>query len=477
MENRIRKIQITSLFVFLIVCSSCNTNKKAEKSSDSESKVSYWLTLANQSVLFEKQSETLQWSEETNDFASIEIDDSKTYQIMNGFGYTLTGGSAILMHKMSPTAKKALLEELFLSDGTNIGVNYLRVSIGASDLDPEPFTYAEGMNGQPDRNLTTFSLDEDRKYLIPILKEILELNPNIKILGSPWSPPVWMKDNKHSIGGSLKPEFYASYAQYFVKYIEGMHAEGIPIDAITIQNEPLHDGNNPSLYMPWEQQAIFIKTHLGLAFKKAKISTKIILYDHNCDKPEYPISILNDPDAKQYVDGSAFHLYGGDISALTKVHNAHPDKHLYFTEQYTSNKGEFASDLMWHMKYMHIDAPRNWSKNVLEWNLASDPEESIHTDGGCTVCLGAITIDGSEVSRNIAYYTVAHSAKFVRDGSVRIASNEIENIANVAYRTPTGEFVLVALNDSETAQKFNIQFKNQRVTCTMPSKSIATYVW
>ncbi|CAF5109871.1 unnamed protein product, partial [Rotaria sp. Silwood1] len=213
-------------------------------------------------------------------------------------------------------------------------VSYLRLSIGASDLDEVVFSYNDLPPGDVDLNMTHFDLGHDRLHVIPILKEILAINPNIKLLGSPWSPPIWMKTNKNSIGGSLLSEYYDAYALYFVRYIQEMKKEGIIIDAITIQNEPLHPGNNPSLLMLDLIQALFIKQSLGPAFRKHSINTKIIIYDHNADRPDYPITVLKDSEASQYVDGSAFHLYAGTINALSSVHDRFPDKNLYFTEQW-----------------------------------------------------------------------------------------------------------------------------------------------
>src|SRR5690606_11022530 len=198
----------------------------------------------------------------------------------------------------------------------------------------------------------------------PLLKEILAINPAIKIMGSPWSPPVWMKDNGSSIGGSLKTEYHDAYAQYFVKYIQEMKANGITIDAVTIQNEPLHPGNNPSLLMPAEAQKEFVRDHLGPEFEKNNIKTTIIVYDHNADRPDYPITILDDPEAAKYIDGSAFHLYGGTIDAVSQVHDAHPNKNLYFTEQWVGAPGDFAKELTWHTENLIIGAPRNWCKTV-----------------------------------------------------------------------------------------------------------------
>ena len=437
----------------------------------------FWLTTPDKSALFQRQPDRLAFGSVPNTNPTVEVDDAQTFQTMDGFGYCLTGGSAELLHKMEAPKRAQLLRELFATSGPGIGVSYLRVSIGASDLDARVFSYDDLPAGQTDPTLTKFSLAPDQPHLIPVLKEILALNPSLKILGSPWSPPTWMKTNDNSKGGSLKPEFYDVYAQYFVKYLQGMQAAGIRVDAITIQNEPLHPGNNPSLLMPATEQAAFIKRSLGPAFRAAKLDTKIIVYDHNADKPEYPISILNDKDAAQYVDGSAFHLYGGKIEALSQVHDAHPDKNLYFTEQWVGSKTKFADNLSWHIGTLVIGASRNWARTVLEWNLAADPQQNPHTPGGCTECLGALTLAGNEVTRNVAYYIIAHASKFVRPGSVRIASNVPTNLPNVAFRTPSGQKVLVVVNTANAPQNFNIQFKGKIVTTLLYSGSVGTYVW
>ena len=311
-----------------------------------------------------------------------------------------------------------------------------------------------------------------------MLKEILAINPNIKLMGSPWSPPTWMKTNGESKGGSLKPEFYGAYAQYFVKYLQGMQKHGIRIDAITVQNEPLHPGNNPSLLMPAEPQAEFIGKHLGPAFKAAGLKTKIVCYDHNADRPDYPLTVLGNAIANPYVDGSAFHLYAGPIEALSKVHDAYPTKSVYFTEQWTGSNTTFQSNLGWHVKNLEIGAPRNWARTVLEWNLAADPQQNPHTPGGCTECLGAITLaPGDAVTRNVAYYTVAHASKFVRPGSVRIASTNAAGLPNVAYRTASGGHVLLVVNDQATPQTFSLRHLGQAAQATLPAGAVATYVW
>jgi glucosylceramidase len=285
-----------------------------------------------------------------------------------------------------------------------------------------------------------------------------------------------MKTNASSVGGSLKPEYYDAYARYFVKYIQAMKAESITIHAITPQNEPLNPNNNPSLLMTAQEQSIFIKNHLGTAFQSANFQTKIITYDHNADRTDYPLAILNDPAAKAFVDGSAFHLYAGDINALITVHNQHPDKHIYFTEQYTGSNGSFGGDLKWHYRNVVIGALRNWSKNILEWNLANDPTYGPHTPGGCSDCKGALTI-GSTITRNVSYYIIAHVSKFVPPGSVRIWSGITGNLNNVAFLTPQGKKVLVIENDGNEAAQFNIKFKGTQATTSLPAGAVGSYVW
>jgi len=444
-----------------------------------KNKVSSWLTDPGKSVFFTKQLPDATFDKpgaESN--AVIEVDDTRKYQSIDGFGFALTGGSAMNIIKMSAPARAALLKELFATDKNNIGTSYLRVSIGASDLNDHVFSYDDLPPGQIDTNLVHFDLGPDTEDVIPVLKEILSINPKIKILGSPWSPPVWMKTNGDTKGGSLQPEFYDAYARYFVRYIREMRKNGIRIDAVTVQNEPLHPGNNPSLLMLAPDQAVFVKDHLGPAFKKAHLDTKIIIYDHNADKPEYPISILDDPEAKKYIDGSAFHLYGGKIEALSKVHEAHPDKNLYFTEQWVGAPGNFERDIADHIKKLIIGASRNWSKTVIEWNLAADEKQNPHTDrGGCSSCLGAVTITNDKVTRNPAYYIIAHASKFVRPGSVRIESNMVDGLPNVAFKTVDGKKVLIVLNTTAVTKIFIVKDNNKAVALNLPSGAVSTYIW
>ena len=437
--------------------------------------VDFYLTTPNQSSLLDLTTDGISVMT-NNSNATITVSDQTTYQEMDGFGFALTGGSALHLNSMGSSLRAELLNELFGANG--IGISYLRVSVGASDLDAEPFSYDDLPAGQTeDLNLDHFSIAKDTENLIPILQEILAINPNIKILGSPWSAPSWMKTSNSTIGGSLKPEYYSVYANYFVKYIQAYEAEGITIDALSVQNEPHHDSNNPSMRMEANEMANFVKNNLGPAFASANIDTKIIVWDHNADNVNYPISIFNDSEANQYIDGSAFHLYAGSINNLSQVHNAHPDKNLYFIEQWVSSTGNFEGDLAWHIKNVVIGASRNWCKNVLQWNLTSNPQLQPHTSGGCTQCLGGLTIDGNSATRNVGYYIIGRASKFVPPGSVRILSNSSSNFPNVAYKTPDGKIVVIVLNDSGSESSINIDVTSEPITVTLPAGSVATFVF
>jgi glucosylceramidase len=438
-----------------------------------------WLTTPDRTALVTPQATSLHFSSEAGQLPVLTVDDAHRFQTIDGFGFALTGGSAQLLMRMGAAQRTALLKELFTSGGDGIDVSYLRVSIGASDMNERVFSYDDLPPGETDVDMAKFSLGPDRADVIPVLKEILAIRPGIKILGSPWSAPAWMKANNDVKGGELKPEYYAAFAKYFVKYIEGMRAEGITIDAITVENEPLNPKNTPSMVMFAQEQSTFIAKDLGPAFDKAHIRTKILLYDHNPDVPSYPLSILGDPAASKYVDGTAFHLYGGEASVLTQVHDAFPKMNLYLTEQsVTGRRSEGPLAIAESVTRVMIGATRNWSRNVLLWNLAADPRNGPHTNnGGCTGCSGAITLDGDSVSKNLAYYVVEHFSQFVPPASVRVASSEMEQLASVAFLTPDGKVVLVVSNTANFPKPFAVKYHGKVFQTMLPSESAGTYVW
>jgi glucosylceramidase len=436
---------------------------------------SLWLTNPDRSALVQLQTPPLAFADGNATGKTIDVDDKKKFQTIDGFGFALTGGSAQLIAHMDAEPRAALLKNLFSTEGDGIGVSYIRVTVGASDMNDHVYSYDDLPASETDVKMEKFSLTPDRADVLPVLKQILAINPRIKILASPWSAPLWMKTSGVARGGVLKPEYFAAYALYFVKYIQAMKAEGINIDALTVQNEPLNEKNTPSMLMLESEQADFIENNLGPAFQKAGIKTKIVLYDHNLDHPSYPLSILKDRKVNKYIDGTGFHLYGGTVDAMTQVHNAFPKKSLYFTEQSISD----------HHDQMNVARPeanvliattRNWSRNVLLWNLAADPNFGPHTnDGGCGSCQGALTIDGNNVKRNLAFYVIAQASKFVPDGSVRIDSNDA--VPNVAFRTPDGKTVVIVANDTSAAQNFSIRFQGKLIQSSLGAGSVGTYVW
>ena len=459
------------LAVFILLATSCRGQSMPD--------VQVWLTMADRSALLTHQADALHFSDARSDAPAIVVNDMQQYQPMEGFGFALTGGSAQLLMQMTPERRSGLFKRLFTTAGDGIGVSYLRVSIGSSDMNEHVYSYDDLPAGESDENLDKFSLAPDEAAVIPVLKEILAIEPGIKILGSPWSAPAWMKTNDAVKGGHLKPEFYEAYAQYLTKYVEGMKAEGITINAITVENEPLNPKNTPSMVMFADEEDALIAKHLGPAFEKAGIKTEIQVYDHNPDVISYPLMILGDAAASRYVAGTAFHLYGGESSALTCVHNEYPNKNLYLTEQSLGGRpSEDSIDIAEPVSRVLIGATRNWARNVLLWNLAADPHAGPHTnDGGCTMCFGAITLNGDQARLNDAYYALAHFSKFVPPGSVRIGSNEMEQLSTVAFRTPEGKVVLVAVNSGNFPKTFQIEYHGQRTTTTLHSESAATYVW
>ncbi len=501
MNNLRSKILLTGVAIFSVIFLIAQTPEPVN--------IEAWVTTPDRSELFSKQDRPIQFNNggrRGRGGSAIVVDDGMQMQTIDGIGFALTGGSAGLMMAMSPPERTKLINELFRTDGNNIGVSYIRMTIGSSDLNSFVFSYDDLKDGETDFDLKKFSLSQDLYDVIPVMKEILAVNPDIKIIGSPWSAPAWMKTNNKVKAGNLKKECYDVYSRYFVKYIQAMKEHGITIDAITVQNEPLNSNNTPSMQVLPNDEKEFVRDYLGPAFEKANIKTKIVVFDHNLDRIDYPLTILNDPEAAKYVDGSGFHHYGGEMDAMTLMHIAHPDKNLYFTEQMVVERpGSSTINIATQVKRLIIGATQNWSKNVILWNFAADPQNDPHTDdGGCSMCQGAVTIDQDNVTRNLAYYTVAHASKFVRPGSVRIGSTQkgdtevnltedeerrgtgamrvgitknFDVLSNVAFKTPEGKIVLVVANDSRTSNSFRIKFHGQIANVRLEPGAVGTYVW
>lgn len=464
-----------------------------------------WVTTGDGERLFSAGEEVTFRDGREDRSIPIIVDGRETYQEMLGFGFSLTGGSAELLMKMDASSRSRILSELFGQDPGQLNISVVRLTVGASDMNGFVFSYDDMPQGKTDWDLKHFSLSQDLKDIVPVMQEILSIHPDIWVMASPWSAPAWMKEEYDVRGPKLRRECYDVYARYLARYVMEMKKKGIRIDALTIQNEPLNSRNTPS--MPWspEDQKIFIRDYLGPAFAKQGIGTDILLFDHNCDRPDYPLSILEDPAAAAYAAGSAFHHYMGDPSAMTQVHDFRPDKDIYFTEQMIVDRsdGPLTRQIAPSVKRMLIDIPRNWSRNVILWNLAADPEANPHTgNGGCSFCFGAITLDGNAVTRNLAYYVVAHASARVPMGSFRIRSTAPSDPAlflfedeqapgtmrlmrydasgvlpNVAFRTPDGRIVLIVANTVSSAQRVKIQYNGQFADVSLPAGAVGTYEW
>jgi glucosylceramidase len=440
--------------------------------------VEVWLTRPDKSALFNKQEGYLPVDVANRQSATIAVNPSKGYQTMDGFGFALTGGSADLISKLPPAMRDDLLQELFSTDGSGIGLTHLRLSIGASDLSRISYSYNDLLPGETDPDLERFNLAAGDIQTIPLLKAILAVNPSVRIIATPWSAPPWMKTNESYIGGKLKLECYDSYAHYFVKFIIKMKSHGILINAITPQNEPLNPKNNPSMAMSAVEQAVFIRNHLGPALLDAGLgNVELFCYDHNCDRIDFPLTVLSDSEARKFIKGVAWHLYAGQIEAMSEVAKKHPTMKTYFTEYWVDARSEFAEGLRWHTENIVIGASRNGAQAILEWNLASDPNHGPHTEEGCVLCLGALTIGSSTIVRNLSYYVIAHLSRFVRPGSLRIESNPIDSLHNVAFRTPDGQAVLLVLNNGSDMRFVNIRCNGLTASHILEGGAVGTYVW
>jgi glucosylceramidase len=441
-----------------------------------EAGVQVWVTTADQSKLLEPQAALPFGS--GNGSTLVQVDDQIRYQSMDGFGASFTDSSASLVQNNLDEAQRNVLMAQLFDPEAGIGLSMVRQPVGASDftVGGNDYTYDDTCC-----DLGDFSIDHDRAYLIPVLQQAQALNPELKLMATPWSAPAWMKDNGSLFGGQLNDDRFDEYADYLVDFVEAYEAQGLPIYAITTQNEPHHESSTyPTMRMSWEDQAEFIGSHLGPEFEDAGIDTGIIAWDHNWDEPDYPVNVLNDPEANRYSIGSAFHCYGGDVAAQSQVHDAHPDKGLWFTE---CSGGEWATDfggnLKWNMQNLVIGAIRNWAKGVTLWNMALD-QNAGPTNGGCSNCRGVVTVDtrSGTVAYNVEYYVLGHASKFVQPGAVRIDSTTTPGgIETVAFENPDGTIAMIALNAGSATADFTVAQGGRDFGYSMPAGAVATFVW
>lgn len=428
--------------------------------------------------------------------SKITLDPTVQYHEIDGFGAALTGASCYNLMKMSAADRTKFLVETF--DPVNgMGFSFIRMHIGGSDFSMDEYTCCD------QEGIEFFEIPAiERESIFPVLREIMKINPDLKIMGSPWSCPRWMKVDPNNMNakwdkwtsGRLNPKYYADYAEYFVLWVQDMEAEGFPIHAITMQNEPLNHGNSMSLYMPWEDQLAFLK-HLGPAFEKAGLKTKILLFDHNYDydkksgQERYPLHIFADEEASKWADGSAWHSYGGNVSELDYINQMAPDKSIYFTEASIGKwiadgtwDGVFKACLLNDFEHNFLGVLSRNGKGITMWNLMLDNEGKPYRPGGCATCFGAVEINNSNYSSlrySSHYYDIAHCSKVVKTGAKRIKSSgyTATGLQYEAFQNPDGSYAVLALNKSNEDITVAFQSPEKGFRFTIPAASIASLRW
>ena len=482
-------------FIFIFAgCAGCkgtNNPKPTDTGNPGTKDVATYITTADKTMLFSSVAKSFGSGINMNIEKTLTLKPTQTFQTIDGFGAAITGSSCYNLLKMNKADRTKLLEETFSVD-KGMGYSYVRVAIGCSDFSLDEYTCCD------EPGIENFAMHPyDVRDIYPILKEILAINPKLKIMGSPWTPPRWMKVNNLTdlqpynswTSGQLNPKYYQDYATYFVKWIQAMEKEGFPIESVTIQNEPLNRGNSASLYMTWQEQRDFIKTALGPKFADANLKTKIVVFDHNFnydnipDQQGYPLRIYEDADAAKYIDGAAYHAYGGSSTELTRVHNSNPNKNLYFTEMSIGTWNyTFDGDLMWTMKEIGIGALNRFSKAVIVWNFMLDDKRGPNRPGGCTTCFGAVDINSSDyktLDRKSHYYFIGHMSKVLHSGSTRIGTSGYmpAGVIATAVVNPNGTYGIVLQNDNSTSVQMTIDDGNHHFDVTLPAKSLTSCNW
>ena len=489
-----QKIWLFIATLCMIACNGSKTNggETPDIPKDPEGDVIAYITTNTRSKDLLK--ETINFSERDNMSPStIKLEPSTRYQTIDGFGAAVTGSTCYNLMKMTAENRNKFLRETF-SHTEGMGHSYIRISIGCSDFSLSEYSCCDEP-GIENFNLTS----EELQYVIPILKEILEINPDIKIMGSPWTCPRWMKVISLSdlrpynswTSGQLNPKYYADYATYFVKWIQSFEAEGIKIYSVTPQNEPLNRGNSASLFMGWEEQYEFVQNHLVPQFITASLKTKIYLFDHNynydnmSDQKSYPARIYDKGIDSELVAGAAYHNYGGNRSELLNIHNSYPDRELVFTETSigTWNDGRnLERRLTEDMLEFGLGTVNNWCRGVIVWNLMLDSELGPNREGGCQTCYGAVDINKinySSITRNSHYYVISHLSAVVKPGAVRIGTSGFNEFGFTfaAFENTDGSYAVVLLNNTAESKKITIEDDNNHFSYDVPSKSIISYIW
>ena len=475
-------ISVLCAFILGACATSPSRVDAAVPNSPAASAVQVWLSTADGNKQLAREGD-IDFGVAAKTGLTFDIDTSRRYQEMVGFGAAITDASAWLIEQhMTPLQRQALLRELFGRDSDGIGLSFARLTIGASDFSRQHFSFDDMPEGQRDPGLTHFSIASNREDVLPVVRAARAINPQLLVMASPWSAPGWMKTSGSLIGGTLREDAYAPFAEYLVRYVEAYAAEGVPIYALTVQNEPgfaPHD--YPGMRLGATARAKLIGEYLGPLLARRAPTTKILDWDHNWDKPEEPLGVLADPVANRYVAGVAWHCYEGNVRMQAFVHKLHPDKETYLTECSGGEWKPMKDDgLLTIVRRLIIGSTRGWSKGVLLWNLALDENHGPRA-GGCTNCRGLVTIDSKTGSytRTVDYVALAHASRFVRPGAQRIESTEgRDNVDNVAFRNADdGSLAMIVANSSTSTQRFVAHEGERTFAYSMPPRSVATFVW
>ena len=410
----------------------------------------------------------------------VTIDTTRHFQKMHGFGAAMTDSSALLLGNLPEDKRKAIMAELFGRGPNDLGLSFTRLTVGASDFSTSDYSYDDTPGNVPDPELRYFSIDPAKKYVLPRVREALAINPDLLVMISPWSAPAWMKTTRGLIKGQLVPQYYPAFANYLARTVEGFEREGVRVSMVTIQNEPDFEPDDyPGMRVNSSDRAVIIGKYVGPTFRSRELKTQILDYDHNWDNPEMPLTVLNDPVARQFVSGVAWHCYEGDVPAQSPVHDAYPHKDAWLTE---CSGGEwspkFAEVLGWMTDKLIIGASNNWSRGTLLWNLALDPAHGPHT-GGCTDCRGVVTIDPKTgaVSRNVEYYVLGHASRFVLPGAYRVSTvKRGDDVEAAAFLNRDGSRVAI-LHRKSGDEPITIALDGERYAIALPNGSVATVRW
>lgn len=476
MKNKI----LISIFTTLLL-TACNSGQQA---TNSQSSANVYIT--NESVQFQLQPQ-INFSSNIIESANVLVDDNISYQQIEGFGAAITDSSAYLLYSLPEPIRSNTLQQLFGSNGAEISM--IRVPISASDFALYNYTYDDMPVGSSDPTLSNFTIFHDTTYIIPLLKMIKVINPTVKIMVTPWSAPAWMKTNQSYIGnynnvvGELLESDMSVYASFLTKAIQGYALNGINIDYMSVQNEPLFAPDSyGGMFMSAQQQSNFINQYLAPAFISGGIKTKILTYDHNWDHPEYPEYVLSNltPAAESVTVGTAYHCYNGDVTAQSTTHAKFPNKSIFMTE---CSGGDWAPDfnstLVWDMQNLFIGNLNNWGNGAIKWNIALDQDNGPYV-GGCTDCRGLVTVNTitNQVSYNVDFYSTGNMSKFIKIGASHInSSSNNPNINVTAIKNPNGQIVTMLVNNSNTVQQIVLQWHSQQIEFSIAANSVAAVNW